>query len=127
MSAIPWRLAVTLLLLNGLAVAHVPDYLAPQDEQVDLQPATLVRTFLAAVEHDGLTLFGRPVPSDTLRPRRVEYVYDLQSRATTRRIYADLLPATAVPGRHDCEVRGVSVTLSALGTIIDVEAHVWCE
>lgn len=129
LSALSGRHAIALLqlVLSTSAGAHLPDYLAPNDEQVDLRPAYLVSSFLTAVDREGLAVFGMPLRRGALLPRRVEYVYDLQSRTATRRVYADLLPPLEVPGQQDCEVRGVSVTLSALGKIIESEAHVWCQ
>lgn len=124
------RRLAALIGLSVLALqvaAHVPEQLEPYVDESDLEPRMIVDSFLAAVERDGLSAFGVPISAERLLPRRVQYVYDLETRGSTREVYADLQPPLPVPGRSDCEIRGISVLLDAFGGILESSAHVWCE
>ena len=126
----PWRrlIALSALLATVLPVAaHVPEQFAPYVRESDLEPRVIVSQFLAAVERDGLSAFGLPIGADRLVPRRVQYVYDLQTSESTREVYADLRPPLPVPGEEACEIRGISVLLDAFGRILESSAHVWCD
>jgi len=126
----PWRrglVATVFLALVLPAAAHVPEQLAPYVDETDLEPRMIVKQFLAAVERDGLSVFGLVVGTDRLVPRRVQYVYDLETRESVREVYADVRPPMPVPEQDDCEIRGISVLLDAFGAILESSAHVWCE
>jgi len=126
----PWRRLIALTALLPLALpvaAHVPEQFAPYVDESDLEPRAIVRQFLTAVEREGLSAFGLPITADQLVPRRVQYVYDLQTRESTREVYADIQPPLRVPGEEACEIRGISVLMDAFGGILESSAHVWCE
>ena len=120
-------MATVFLALVLPAAAHIPEQLAPYVDETDLEPRMIVKQFLAAVERDGLSVFGLVIGTDRLVPRRVQYVYDLETRESVREVYADVRPPLPVPEQDDCEIRGISVLLDAFGAILESSAHVWCE
>ena len=107
--------AVVLSALTMQAAAHVPEYLEPYVEVPDLEPMVIVDRFLEAVARDRVV------------PRRVHFVYDLETRESAREVYADLDPPVPVPGQAGCEVRGIDALLDAFGEIVESAAHVWCD
>ncbi|MFM1892342.1 MAG: hypothetical protein RLZ44_1419 [Pseudomonadota bacterium] len=118
--------AALLLGLGGPAGAHLPDYLAPRTLESRSQPQVLVQEFLAAVDRGELCVLGTKIERGMLTPRRVEYVYDLQLRRSTVKVYADLQPPLPLTGQEPCKVHGVNVLLDEDGAIVESEAHVWC-
>lgn len=57
-------------------------------------------------------------------PARVEYVYELSSRATRIRVHSNLKQPLPVPGRPDCQILSVSAVMED-GHITEIESHVW--
>ena len=119
--------AVVLSALTMQAAAHVPEYLEPYVEVPDLEPMVIVDRFLEAVARGELAVFGTPITRDRVVPRRVHFVYDLETRESAREVYADLDPPVPVPGQAGCEVRGIDALLDAFGEIVESAAHVWCD
>lgn len=108
------------------AGAHVPDFLAPRVLEDRVDPQVLVNLFLEAVDRGELCVLGNKIERGMLTPRRVEYVYDLQLRRSTVKVYADLQPPLPLTGQEPCKVHGVNVLLDEDGAIVESEAHVWC-
>jgi len=108
---------------GGLQAAPSPAPLAPQFPG----PHAVVALFLEAVDRGELQVFEQTLDRTMIVPRRVEYVYDLDTYRPAVKVYADLRRPVAIPGVSDCEVRAVLVTLDAGGAIVDVEVHVWQE
>lgn len=119
--------AVALSTFALQVAAHVPEYLEPYVEVPDLEPTVIVERFLDAIGRGQLVVFGTAITRDRVVPRRVHFVYDLQTRESTREVYADLEPPIPVPGQAGCEVRGFDALLDAFGEIVETAAHVWCE
>ncbi len=107
--------------------AQTPEHVEPDLSGRDIQPRMIVDQFMRAVARGDLEVFGTRVTADRLVPRRVRYVYDLKTHASTREVYAELEPPLPVPGQDECKVRGLSVELDAFGEILESSAHVWCE
>lgn len=92
-----------------------------------VDPQKVADVFIAAVGRGELVLFGDPLAANALDPRRVEYVYSLQTAdpLPTVRVHAVLtqpFPLPAAPQIHATSVTGV---LDWDGRIIDSFVH--CE
>lgn len=109
------------------ASAHLPGRADSDGLESALAARALVDRFLAAVEREGLTILGVRIGCDRLVPRRVYYLYDLETGESSQEVYADLQPPIPTPGEEDCEIRGLSVKLDTFGAILESSAHVWCE
>jgi hypothetical protein len=121
-------IALLSLVVTALYCAHgVPE--ASEGSAVGepkfLDPHAIVATYLKAVDRGELIVFDRRLDRSMVAPRRVEYVFEIDSRTPTVKVYADLLQPMAVPHDETCEVRAVSALLDASGKIVETEAHVW--
>jgi hypothetical protein len=118
-----WLLAATVL-CGGYDSAQASEGSAVGEPKF-LDPHAIVATYLKAVDRGELIVFDRRLDRSMVAPRRVEYVFEIDSRTPTVKVYADLLQPMAVPHDETCEVRAVSALLDASGKIVETEAHVW--
>jgi hypothetical protein len=116
-------LAVTALYC-GYGVMHASEGSAVGEPKF-LDPHAIVATYLKAVDRGELIVFDHRLDRSMVAPRRVEYVFELDSRIPTVKVYSELLQPMAVPNDENCEVRAVSALLNADGKIVETEAHVW--
>lgn len=107
-----------------LAAVDVPRHLiSPDTPRID-DPQNVVQQFLQAVDRGELRVFGHTLDRSMIEPVRVEYVYDLTHRTTRLRVYSNLNRPLPVPGRHDCQIRGVGARMED-GILTEIESHVW--
>jgi hypothetical protein len=92
-----------------------PEFL-PADE--------IVAMFNAAVARGELVVFGRRVHPGTVRPVRVEYVVDLDSRSPTVKVYAELTPLLDPPRMPNCKAFAISAFISVDGRITETDVHI---
>jgi hypothetical protein len=85
----------------------------------------MLETFLKAVDRGELTLFTTTLGRSEIIPRRVEYIFELDSRLPTTTIHADLKQPMDVPGQPTLEIRAISAELNYGGSIIETKAHVY--
>ena len=96
--------------------------ISPGTPRID-DPDSLVQHFLQAVDRGELRIFGHTLDRSMIDPVRVEYVYELASRATRIKVYSNLKQPLPVP-QSDCRILGVSAQLED-GIITEIESHVW--
>jgi len=107
-----------------LASLPVPTHLISTDTPRIEDPDSLVHRYLQAVDRGELEIFGQTLDRSMIVPTRVEYVYELSSRATRIKVHSNLKQPLPVPGQPDCRILGVSAVMED-GHIIETESHVW--
>jgi hypothetical protein len=106
------------------ASVSVPEHLINPERPRMENPDTIVQRYLAAVDRGELEIFGKVLARSMLNPVRVEYVYDLSSRATRVKVYSNLKEPLPVPGQRGCQILSVGAVLED-GHITEIESHVW--
>lgn len=100
---------------------HLIDPGRPQIEE----PENVIQRFNEAVDRGELTVYGRTLKRSMIVPLRVEYVYDLASRAMLIRVYSDLKTPLPVPER-ECKVRALGAIMQD-GRVVEIESHIWMD
>lgn len=106
------------------AALPVPKHLISPDTPRIEDPDDLAQRYLDAVDRGELKLFGQPLAGSMIVPARVEYVYELSSRATRIRVHSNLKQPLPVPRQPDCQILSVSAVMED-GHITEIESHVW--
>jgi hypothetical protein len=106
------------------AALPVPKHLISPDTPRIEDPDYLVQRYLDAVDRGELKLFGQTLARSMIVPARVEYVYELSSRATRIKVHSNLKQPLPVPGQPDCRTLRVSAVMED-GHITEIKAHVW--
>lgn len=106
------------------AAVSVPRHLISPDTPTIDDPDSLVLRYLDAVDRGELQIFGKKLDRSMIVPVRVEYVYDLSSRAMRTRIYSNLKEPLPVPGQPGCQILGVSAVMED-DHITEIESHIW--
>jgi hypothetical protein len=118
---------LTLLALAPVfAAVNMPGYWIDPGRPDIEDPDRLVDTFLKAVDHGELTIYGQTLTREMINPTQVEYVYDLVSRKTKLRIHATLKEPLKLPGQPGCRILCISAEMED-GRIVEIESHVWIE
>ncbi len=84
----------------------------------------VIGRFLRSVERGELTVFGKTVQTDQLRPVRIEYAFELGSRAQTISVHAELVSEIPLPRDDRMVVRSLEVVMGRDGHIAETRAHV---
>ena len=84
----------------------------------------IVAMFDAAVARGELVVFEKSIRPDKVRAVRVEYVFDLDARSPTVKVYAELAPLLDPPGMPNCKAFAISAFISVDGHIIETEVHI---
>jgi len=95
-----------------------PDFYSPHD---------IVEIYFKAVSNGELTVFNRLLDKSMLIPLRIEYIYEINSDKSSRKIYSELKQPMDVPGQECCRIHGISAILDADGHIIETEIHIWAK
>jgi hypothetical protein len=106
------------------ASVSVPEHLINPERPRIEDPDTVVQHYLAAVDRGELEIFGMKLDRSMLNPVRVEYVYDLSSRATRVKVHSNLKEPLAVPGQRGCQILAVGAVMEDRH-ITEIESHVW--
>lgn len=124
-------IALAVLITVGYAIPRIPEdsgeSLAPLSDPAIFSPKQVVETFLKAVDRGELTLFIYTLNRSILAPRRVEYVYDLDTLQPKVTVYSELKEAIPVPHQLDLVIRAVSAELDRDGHITETRAHVFTD
>ena len=91
----------------------------------DIDPQKVFRAFMNAVARGELIVFGESLAEDVLDPRRVEYIYTLETRLPTVRVHAVLNHPFPIPGAPSVRATAVTGVLDWAGSIVDSIVH--CE
>lgn len=87
-------------------------------------PADVIAQFHRSVERGELVLFGRTLEWREVKPMRIEYAYELASRARTVSVHVDLITAVPVPEHETMVVRSVAAAMAQDGGIIESRIYV---
>ncbi len=112
--------AIALLSPTALAVPVGPSAVTPDCAWSD----DVIGRFLRSVQRGELTVFGKTVDADQLRPVRIKYAFELGSRAQTVSVHAELVSAIPLHTDDRMVVRSVEVVMGRDGHIAETRAHV---
>lgn len=88
-----------------------------------LDPLASLDDFLKAVDRGDVAVLGQRLERAMIKPRRLEYSYDVSSRAWKLRIHAYVARPLSVPWLENCEVGAVIITIDQDGRIVATEVH----
>lgn len=86
-------------------------------------PYDIVEIYLAAVGKGELVILNQVVNKSMLIPVRVEYVYEIASHKTSRKVFSKLKNLLNVPGHDCCQINGIGAILDEKGHIVETEIH----
>jgi hypothetical protein len=109
---------------HGQAVASIQEQLSEEPALEYRAPYEVVKLFLKAVDRGELVVFGLTLDRAVLTPKRVEYVYELDSLNASVKIYSELTQPLSVPDLQQVKVYGVSAIMDSEGNITEVSAFV---
>lgn len=117
--------AIVIVLAAGYAIPSLLDAPSSFHRQQPESPQKIVQDFLRAVDRGELVLFVYTLHRSYLIPRRVEYVYELDSPTPSVTVHCDLKEPLPVPGQPELEVRAISAELDPYGSIVVTRGHVY--
>lgn len=86
-------------------------------------PNEIVEIYLNAVNKGELIVFDQRLNNSILVPVRVEYIYEIISKNTTRKVFSELKEQIKVPGQDCCLIKEIGATLDLQGHIVETEVH----
>lgn len=107
------------------AAIEIPRHLLDADRPQIEEPDSIIQGFNEAVDRGELSVFGHRIERSMIVPLRVEYVYDLASRALLVKVYSNLKTPLPVPERQ-CKVRALGAIMQD-GRIVEIESHIWMD
>lgn len=108
---------------SAQAAIDLPRHLIDPDRPQIEEPENIIQRFNEAVDRGELSVFGRRIERSMIVPRRVEYVYDLASRALLVKVYSSLKTPLPVPER-ECKILALGAIMQD-GRIVEIESHIW--
>jgi hypothetical protein len=90
----------------------------------EIDPNRVVAVFLKAVDKGELALFSIRIDRPMLEPERVEYVYTLDGRLPTIRVYSTIKTPVPLPDNPQLLMHGVTAVIDWRGQITEAVAHI---
>lgn len=118
-------LGLLIIVLGNPGFARTAEQVPSPAESGFYAPYKIINVFLRAVNRGELIIFNQILDESMLIPLRVEYIYELDSKNQSVKVYSELMQPLPVPSGQTLIFHGVSAVLNAKGHIIEVEAHVW--
>lgn len=89
--------------------------------EIDYQ--NVIRLFMKSVARGELLLFNKVIYQGSIKPLRIEYLYNIEEKYQTVKVYSSLHDEIYHPDVPDIRIKGITAVLNHQGNIIEVIAH----
>lgn len=83
----------------------------------------VIDVFFAAVDRGEVIIINQYIDRSMLKPEHVEYLYTMNSKLPSVKVYSTLEQSISYPGINDLQISGVSAVLDLDGNIIEIIYH----